>query len=348
LKRIPSLDGFRAISIILVLISHCRFSIGFPVSLIDLARQCEVGVTIFFVISGFLITTLMLDEETMTGNLNIRLFYMRRIFRIIPVYLLYVIFISLWLNAKQIGLTKYNLVHVLTFTVNFDQKFQWFVAHFWTLSIEEQFYLFWPAILVLFRKNLKIILIILIAYSCLTRVIAYKFPSFELLTLSSFFKYSGSIFVGAFAGVLFFEKPEILKNRLFASYFAQVIALIVFLMFVYFTEWGVLAIISLPFGNLIISLSVMFLISAYLLPSDKIVFKILNHKAVMHIGVLSYSIYIWQQFFFVGVGFWCLFPYNILASYLVGLVSYHLWEKPFLKFRKYFSANKLQPEIVNN
>ena len=347
MKRIPSLDGFRAISIILILFCHSRLSAGFPRSLSDLARQGEVGVTVFFVISGFLITNLLLKEESENGGINIRLFYVRRALRIIPVYLLYVVFILFWRNVEAIGLSRSNLIHVLTFTVNFDKNKDWFLGHFWSLSVEEQFYLFWPAMLLLFRKHLKMILVLLIAYSGIVRVIAYKFSGYGLIMLSPFFSYSDAIFIGAFGGILFFEKPGMFKHKIFHSPLTQLSALCLFLLFVFFTEHGMLAPVSLPFGNTIISLSVLFLIAAYISPSNEIIYKILNHKAAVQIGVLSYSIYIWQQFFFLGEikGFWRTFPYNIMAIYAVSTASYYLFEKPFLKLKQHFSINKLQPQI---
>ncbi|HEY2582764.1 MAG TPA: acyltransferase, partial [Mucilaginibacter sp.] len=215
--------------------------------------------------------------------------------------------------------------------------------HFWSLSVEEQFYLFWPAFLILFKRHLKIVLGILIVYSVIIRVIAYKFPGYELITLSPFFIYSDAIFIGAFGGIIFFEKPEIFRHRIFRSPLTQLAALGTFLLFVYFTEHGMLAIISLPFGRSIISFAILFLIAAYIIPSDSIIFKMLNNKAVVHIGILSYSIYIWQEFFFLGEikGWWRQFPYNILVIYVASLASYYLWEKQFLKIKKYFQGNKL-------
>jgi peptidoglycan/LPS O-acetylase OafA/YrhL len=346
LKRIPSLDGFRAISILLILFCHSRLSGIFPEPLNDIARQAEVGVTVFFVISGFLITNLLLTEESKNNQINIKAFYIRRAFRIIPVYALYIAFILVWRNFETFGLSKNNLIHVLTFTVNFDKYKDWFLGHFWSLSVEEQFYLFWPAILLIFRKHLKIVLAVLVAYSCIARVVAHKFPEFETISLSPFFIYSDAIFIGAFGGILFFENPELFKHKIFSSWPAKLVAICLFLLFVYTTEHGKLALISLPFGNAIISLSILFLITAYIFPSDNIVYKFLNNKIIVHIGVLSYSIYIWQQFFFIGElrGFWRTFPYNIGVIYAVSLGSYYLWERPFLKLKRHFSANKLQPQ----
>lgn len=341
------MDGFRAISILLILFCHSRLTGGFPQGLSDIARQAEVGVTIFFVISGFLITNLLLVEEAKNGSISIGSFYLRRVFRILPVYFLYTVFILLWRNMENVSVSPSNLLHVSTFTVNFDRQKDWFLGHFWSLSVEEQFYLFWPAILILRRKHLKIMLLFLVVYSCVARVIAYKFPAYAFVSLSPFFSFSDAIFIGAFGGIMFFENPDIFKHKIFGSYLAQLIALSLFLLFVYFTEHGILAPVSLPFGNAIISISVLFLISSYIVPSDKIIFKILNSRAFVHIGILSYSIYIWQEFFFVGEikAFWRIFPYNILVIYCVSLASYHLWEKPFLKLKKQFSTTGLQPEV---
>ncbi|MGZ3822906.1 MAG: acyltransferase family protein, partial [Mucilaginibacter sp.] len=301
MKRIPSLDGFRALSIILVLLAHSRLSVGFPHKYAEIVMHGAVGVTVFFVISGFLITTLLLSEDAEDGSINLKSFYIRRAFRILPVFFLYTLFVSIWRNFENIGLTNNDILHALTFTVNFaHQKGSWFIGHFWTLSIEEQFYLIWPTIFILFRKHLKSILLILILYSCISRVIAYKLPLYTTLILAPYFSYSDAIMIGALGGILFFEHPEIINLKAFRSYFLQFIALLLIASFVYFSAYGKLGIIALPFGNLIISVSILFLLFCYLKPSDRLVYRFLNHKAIVHIGVLSYSLYIWQQFFIIG------------------------------------------------
>lgn len=343
MKRIPSLDGFRAISIILVLIAHSRLSTGFPARYEDLARHGAVGVTVFFVISGFLITWLLLTEQKNKGYINLKRFYINRCFRILPVFLLYTLFVFYWNHKENIDLKNTDLLHVLTFTVNFQEDRNWYTGHFWTLSIEEQFYIFWPVILILFNKHLKTTLYLLIIYSCISRVIAYKFSVIAIITLTPFFNYSDAIFVGALGGIIFFENPVICKKTIFNSYPAQLLAVFLICVFVYCSGYGKLAKVALPFGNLIISTSILFLLFSYIRPSNSIVYKFLNSRFIVHIGILSYSIYIWQQFFVVGKYGWRIFPLSILVIYVVSLISYYLWEKSFLTMKK----KTLLPDLIS-
>jgi len=336
MKRIPSLDGFRAVSILLVLLAHSRLSTGFPLQYADIVKHGDVGVTIFFVISGFLITNLLFVEQSLNNQINIQSFYLRRAFRILPVFLAYSFFILLIKNVDQITVTNKNLLHAFTFTMNFEKDKCWFIGHFWSLSVEEQFYLFWPILVYLFKKNLKSILYGLICYSWLARIIAYKYPTLDTLSLSPFFSYSDSILIGAWGGIFFFENKHQRIARILKNPFSQFIAVILISLFVYLSGHGKLALISLPFGNTIISLAILFMLIAYAVPSDNLMFRILNNKIIVHIGVLSYSIYIWQQFFFLGYlkGFWRIFPYNLGVIYLVSAASYYLLEKPVLNLRK--------------
>lgn len=270
-------------------------------------------------------------------------FYIRRIFRIIPVYALYILFVFLMRKIDHHQITKNNLVHFFTFTSNFRWSNDPVFQHFWSLSVEEQFYLIWPVTLILFRKNLKIAIFIFIACSCLSRVISYKFAGSQMITLSPFFGNSDSIFIGAFGGILFFENQDICKLKIFGSYILQITATFLIVLFVYCSKHGKLPYIALPFGNSIVSFSILFLILSYITPSDKTIYKILNQRVIVHIGILSYSIYIWQQFVLAGeIAFWRVFPYNILEVYCISLVSYYLWEKPFLRIKKHFSDNRAQ------
>jgi len=299
----------------------------------------------FFVISGFLITGLLLKEREITGKIDIKNFYIRRALRILPVALLYILIIFIWRTIENIDLKNSDLIHALTFTVNFAPfRGSWYVGHFWTLSVEEQFYLVWPATLIFFSRHLKVILVVLVIYSCIVRALVHHFSYLEYITLSPFFDYSDAIFIGALGAIFYHEKPQMPQHKLFDKIWAQLLAVCLVVVFAYLEDDRELRFISIPFGNLIIAASCLFLIFAYITPSAKWFFKMLNSRVLVHIGILSYSIYIWQQFFLKSETpiIWRTFPLNILIIYCVAVVSYYLWEKPFLNIRKRFSITKFR------
>jgi peptidoglycan/LPS O-acetylase OafA/YrhL len=348
-NRIPSLDGFRAISIILVLIHHNPYNKNsfLPPIYWEIAHYGYMGVTIFFVISGLLITYLLLKEQEATGRIDIKNFYVRRVLRIFPVFFLYTFFVIAWGHVENLGITSKDLLHAFTFTVNFNLKnTNWFVGHFWSLSVEEQFYIFWPLIFFIFRKRLKVVLGVLITYSCIVRLITYKYPELEMPLLSPFFSSSDSIMIGAFGGVLLFENAAINNLKGVKSYLLQIISIVLILAVLCSQHRNYLPFIIIPIGNTIMSVSILLLILTNISPSNRVAFKFLNNKVIVHIGVLSYSIYVWQQFFMKGEQFiWRVFPFSFVAIYIVSLTSYYLWETQFLKLRKYFSATRF---VKNN
>lgn len=131
-RRIPSLDGLRAISIVLVLISHAQPPGEHPFWFKLLFLHADLGVRVFFVISGFLITTLLLQKQ------SLKEFYVRRARRILPAFVVFLI------AAALLGAPKADWPYVLTWTVNFDPHPSWIIGHLWSLSVEEQFYILWP------------------------------------------------------------------------------------------------------------------------------------------------------------------------------------------------------------
>jgi peptidoglycan/LPS O-acetylase OafA/YrhL len=152
--------------------------------------------------------------------------------------------------------------------------------------------------------------------------------------------------VGAYGAILLAENPAIIKLKAFQSHLLQLAALAIISVFVYFSDYGKMAKLALPLGNLLISISILFLILCYIKPSNSYIYKFLNSKIMIHIGVLSYSLYVWQEFFTGGVinSLWRPFPYNLIMIYCVSLASYYLLEQPILKLKKPFITSPLNPE----
>ena len=152
----PALDGLRAICIIFTILYHTP---GCP-SFIN----GTIGVDIFFALSGWLITWLLLEEQSRsTGGLNLKAFYIRRVFRIMPIYyatiILYVV-AALVLSkvtgdaGQKLDNLRVAIVYLLTFNREYAPSGAGtFMSHAWTLGIEEKFYLIWPAILYVFARS---------------------------------------------------------------------------------------------------------------------------------------------------------------------------------------------------
>jgi peptidoglycan/LPS O-acetylase OafA/YrhL len=139
-KYFPELDGLRALSILLVISIHTTDPLWAPL-------KGNVGVTIFFVISGFIITTLLLREEDRRGQVRIGAFYARRAFRILPVYYLVLLAYIVLIGVLKVQPGAADLWQALPYFATYQNDFAHSDSGFsvtWSLAIEEKFYLFWP------------------------------------------------------------------------------------------------------------------------------------------------------------------------------------------------------------
>jgi peptidoglycan/LPS O-acetylase OafA/YrhL len=353
-NRLPSLDGWRAVSIVMVLMYHAQFTVGFPeIPLVfKWIFDGDLGVRFFFVISGFLITWLMLRESETTGTVNLRHFYIRRCFRILPVYFGFLIVLFCLQQLTTYIQSGTAWVGNLTFTTNYV-TIPWTARHLWSLSVEEQFYVLWPVIFVFcaagssFRNGIRILAVPFVA-APIIRLIAFKhyYPDWLSLIFChySFFRYFDSLAVGCGIAFLIFHRFELVR-RLLTAY--PRIAPLVAVTFLFLPH--LLARLPIP-GRLIAAgghsmqaLGFAFLLVHSVFYSEAKCYRWLNWKWVSHIGVLSYSIYIWQQIFSTKPGefglteaWWLSFPGWIGITLIVAHASYYLIEKPFLKLSRRF------------
>jgi peptidoglycan/LPS O-acetylase OafA/YrhL len=175
-RRIPSLDGLRAISILAVMLGHAQGTRGFPDNpvLHLFGDTGNLGVRVFFVISGFLITSLLLAEQERNGRISLRVFYLRRALRICPACYVYIIVIGVLGAVGAVEVRKGDLVFAATYTNNFVADRSWVLGHLWSLAVEEQFYLLWPAMLCLGGRRRAVIgAIAVVAVSPLLRISAW-------------------------------------------------------------------------------------------------------------------------------------------------------------------------------
>jgi peptidoglycan/LPS O-acetylase OafA/YrhL len=148
-SRIPSLDGLRAVSIACVILEHTAISHSAPPLLHYFDHLGNLGVRCFFIISGFLITTLLLKERHNTGRIALKNFFARRVIRIFPAAYTLIGILAIIHAAGLISLSPGDFVHAITYTMNYHYTRSLWLDHLWSLSVEEQFYLVWPGLLVL-------------------------------------------------------------------------------------------------------------------------------------------------------------------------------------------------------
>ena len=205
----------RGISILLVVLSHAGngFAKIFPGGL---------GVTIFFVISGFLITNLLLQEIATTGSLNLKRFYFKRVLRLMPSLLFYlVLFVSVLLYLGS-SITPLHIASGIFYFANYYHIFIGYPPYnplpiLWSLAVEEHFYIIFPLLILLFRKNpLKILpfLCLLLALTPIWRTILYNSADFTKLRLQGSDAIFDCIIYGCVAAIfLHYDKVKYLTAK---------------------------------------------------------------------------------------------------------------------------------------
>jgi peptidoglycan/LPS O-acetylase OafA/YrhL len=158
----PAFDGLRAVAVLLVVGAHVQ---GAPLSAGGAGaitpRAGWLGVDLFFVLSGFLITTLLLEERALHGGISLARFYSRRALRLVPALVFFLLVAALGDVALGIPLRDHlaSLLLGLTYTTNVGVMFGHFdlsLGHLWSLAMEEQFYLVWPPLLIILGRRLSV------------------------------------------------------------------------------------------------------------------------------------------------------------------------------------------------
>jgi len=342
--RVSSLDGLRAISIFMVLLGHAGRSCGFPEGVPSWPTWLfngPLGVRIFFVISGFIITLLLLKEENTSGSFSIRGFYIRRIFRILPVYYLFLFAIMLLARLGHLQIEDGELMHAFTFTTGLWMGPSWMLGHTWSLSVEEQFYLLWPVTLFLVatpRKRLLLVLACIAVYPVM-RVLVYLSPFAENRSYLFITQGDAIVFGCLLAILLFYYASYVTKYFTQNVMITRVICLFLIGLSNAIQSKAMLGMITVPLSNTIESLSIAWLIGSFIFNRDTW-FSVLNSRPMIFLGTVSYSWYLWQQLFLFECGAYFsgmlfTFPVNIVASFVAAVASYYLVEKTSERLKKY-------------
>lgn len=315
MKRIPSLDGLRAISILLVILGHWTAKHH---QLTFLSVYANLGVRVFFVISGYLITTLLLNEQRASGRISLSDFYLRRAYRILPAAFAFIIPV-LVLHWHE--LRWYDAAAATLYMTNFDFAAPWFIGHLWSLSVEEQFYFLWPAVLKkCFRYRVPLlggVIALAPIYSCACYLL--KIPGGGYGTLPAV---ADNLAVGCLLAILASRLPKI--GRI--SAFAMLIAVLLIPQFAADTRGRTLVMLFVLWPVLHVA------IAGLILHVIQDPYKILNIAPIVFLGRISYSLYLWQQLFFFRTEPW---PAYVTLPLALGFAcaSYFLVEQPMLRLR---------------
>jgi peptidoglycan/LPS O-acetylase OafA/YrhL len=367
-RRIPALDGIRGIAIIMVMIAH-----------LEILHGGNFGVDLFFVLSGFLITSILLQEQRQNGAISISKFYLRRALRLLPALfalVLSVLLFNLLLQPfSKFLLTLNDAWKVILYIWNWELAlegigrigghYQGMFGHLWSLSVEEQFYLIWPSLLIaLLRKSTRVVLLSLFVGMAAEALMRYLLSD-DGLSLRIYYCtlfHSDGLLYGALVAWLLhwgFVPKEWTK---FLLSLAGPIALIV------------LILVSIPnplthgaaykglfsFVNL---LSAVLIASAIWCPLKPLRW-FLEMKPLCWVGKISYGLYLWHypvtiaiiEHYPITIINPALFHHNkflehatvIVLTFVIASISYYKLELPFLKLKeKIGHAKKLSRSMDN-
>ena len=168
MNYIKGFNALRAVSVILVVLTHLDLSDWIPNTEFVMNRvwpmmSGDFGVQIFFVLSGFLITNILIHEKSKKGKINFKNFFARRFLRLLPPFILFFILVAIAISFGYLTNAKESILYALFYAYNFVPRnlYSYEMAHFWSLGVEEQFYILWPFSLVIFSSAKKIILFLL-------------------------------------------------------------------------------------------------------------------------------------------------------------------------------------------
>ena len=348
--RIRTLDGWRGIAILMVIAYHSAYGSRFAGQL--WANLGCLGVDIFFVVSGYIITLRFLEEREKTCSIDLRGFYARRAFRILPLvctYLLTLSVLSLWVNLVDFHPSE--ILGSLFFFRNYQLAANpqgFYTTHFWSLSIEEHFYLLWPALLFLLGNRRAVWFAAIGATLCgiwrffdcthpdswIGRMLPGSDPWLRQIRTDA--RFDGLLF-GCAVAILLTRPP--VRSFIFRNFPKETPLLAAMLLALNIQRTDAWPTLS---SYLLVAL----MLASTLVVEEGLAHKWLNSRLLTWVGTISYSAYIWQELFltrpvpyspFGSLGF---FPLNLICVFIVSALSFYFIERPCIALGKRFLSRR--------
>ena len=359
----PQLDALRAIAVLLVVIDHWFSKYHIFNRFTD---NGSLGVTLFFVLSGYLITAILLNSKTEierggSAKQAFKTFYFRRSLRIFPIYYLLLI-ILLVINAAQMQEQYWwHFLYLSNFYMYVFDIFPGQLSHLWSLSVEEQFYLFWPAFIFLVpRSKLVISFVIGIVFATVFRIASFDLPNhmgrYLMPASLDSFCIGALLAYGQLHASYWYGWVRSNMNKLLAAFF------LIFLCFIYaqtkmqtpMADYAVLGVYYL----LISSLFVLVIMKCSIGITNKYLAPVLNNKGLLYLGKISYGLYLYHNFIpeiyniefpevLEPVSLYFVQLFRLALLVLLATASWYLIEKPLLKLKDKYGAKRpvIKPEL---
>lgn len=375
----PNLEGLRFFAFFVVFINHATGSLSFDNNNETYAFirshffwNGDLGVSFFFVLSGFLITYLLLKEKEVSGKINIKHFYLRRVLRIWPLYFLIVFMCLLVFPMFENHLPKFFPIGVsideinkwlyLTFTGNFDYIYNGInnvlIGVLWSVSVEEQFYLFWPLIVAFIPTKHLLKTFILIILGSIAFRFFYAQGNTMIIKYHSLSSIS-DLATGAVIAYLSFEQKVIEWVEKTPKFLIVLVYLLLFILIpLRFYSWK----FGVYYNHVSSILPVVFsCLFAFIIMEQNFAkhsfYKIKNWKLISSFGKYTYGMYCYHMisffvvlliFHLMGIDlsiislpiFLFVVVISLFATIFISELSYHYYESFFLKLKDRFSLIK--------
>lgn len=358
LKYYKELDGVRAIAALMVIFFHFfqTFTATGPFTFVNrIAVFGQTGVSLFFVLSGFLITRILLSTKDSSGFfVN---FYSRRALRIFPLYYLflciYYVVQPLIFNEpiKDLSLQRYYWLYLQNFAITFGWKSDG-PGHFWSLAVEEHFYLFWP-LLVYFLSNKRLIVasIFIIISAFFVRLLLVK-HNYEVFYFT--FCRIDELAIGALLAILETKQMLTEKNAKKFLFLSLAILIPTLSLWTVFTGAGNQ---TMQVFKFILLSSTYFAVIGFVVSIKEThpIKKMLASSGLLFSGKISYGLYVYHPLCIALISRFLKtnnivlnFVLTILFTYLIATLSYYLFELKFLKLKRFFETKKIVVQEVEH
>lgn len=339
----PYLEGLRGVAILLVMVAHLIPVIGG----LSVVKWGGLGVNIFFVLSGFLITSILVAEERRTGSISLKQFYLRRVFRIFPVFYLFVLFVGL---LKLTGVSPDPARDLLISGLFLRNIFGHgdFTGHLWSVSLEEQFYFLWPLSLLLLgyrrilSKALGVIFLVMVWRAVAIHWSLFNYDS-GVFNVRTDFRID-AILIGCVTSLAFHSakfRPWLEKiSQSWLTPFA-------FLAMLYWTLNG--ESFTKPFYHTVNNFLTAYFFLCLVCHERSLSRTTLCTSGLRWIGKVSYSLYLWHL---------CIVPIETLhalplivqigLAFLMATISYYGVEMPCLKLKERWATSVGKEQDLQN